>query len=302
MRERAAAALGVFLLFAGCLGLGGSEDDPGVRDRSGPSGPPPSIGPPLVFGGTLLDAATGEPLANATVRIDLAQVQPCARQGLGWASWDLPYENGRFGPVEVPRPRSDEVAFFVHATAPGYSDNATMIGAAEAAGDIRNLTLVMHEDHAVAGRAPPGTLLALDAPRFPRLAMADANGTFRFERARVVDATLVADTAVPFRVAVAAPADVNVSATGDDGWRVEGTVKGPTGAPLAADIVAYANGSLVSVARSGENGAFSMPLAAEPAKVNIMARTSDGRLGGALVLDLAGPPALRQTILAKALC
>lgn len=296
---RALAAGLVLLLLAGCVGNG---DEPLVPSRNGPSGPPEPIGPPLRFGGTLVDALSGAALANATVRIDLAQVQPCARQGIGWSSWEVPYQEGRFGPFEVPRPRSDDVAFFVHALAPGYSENATMIGPAEARGDLANLTLVMHADHAVRGRAPPGTLLALDAPGFPRLALADANGTFSLEHARVVPSWLVADTPTPHREIVAAPAEVEVPANATRGWRLEGTVKSPSGAPLAADIVAYNGTMLVGVARSSATGAFALPLAPEPMRVSIVARTPEGHLGATLALDIAGPPALRQTLLAKALC
>src|SRR5581483_12517296 len=57
--------------------------------------------------------------------------------------------------------------------------NVTFIGPAEARGDLGNLTVVLHPSAAVEGTAPPGTVVALDAPGHPQLAAADANGTFR---------------------------------------------------------------------------------------------------------------------------
>ena len=296
-----ALALLLALALGGCLGFG-DPDEPLLPDTERLPMTPTPAGPPLVFGGTLVDARTGAPLTNATVRIDLAQVQPCSRQGIGWTSWDAPVDGARFGPIEIARPRSDDVAFFLHARAPGYAENATMIGPAEARGDIRNLTLVMHPDAAIAGRAPPGTLVALDAPVFPRLALADAEGVFRFPSARVVEATLVADTPHPHRAVVAAPAELDIVDNGSRGWTLEGLVKGPSGAPLAADVVAFNGTTLVGVARSGESGTFSMPLPPEPMGVRVVARTADARYGATLVRDLDGPPALRETLLARALC
>ena len=286
------------ILLAGCTTPDG--DEPIFRPGT-PTAPSP-IGPALVFGGIVRDAATNEPIPDAFVRVDLSQALPCGRQGIGWSSWEPPHEGGAFGPLEVPRPRSDDVAFFVHARADGYSPNATFIGPAQARGDLGNLTLLLHPNASVEGTAPPGTLLALDAPTFPRLALASADGRFEFPNARVVPAQLVAATDTPFITVATAPATIEVPRIEARGWTLEGSVKGPSGAPLAADIVAWNGTKLVGVARAGASGAFALPLAPEPASVRIEARTSDNQFGGVLTLDVNGPPALRETILAKALC
>lgn len=296
---RVAALVIAALLLAGCFRDAG--DDAGPVSPSAPTGPG-SSGPPLRFGGRLVDAATGEALAAATVRLDLAQTLPCMRQGVGWRSWEIPVANGTFGPLEVPRPRSDDVAFFLHAYADGHSENATFIGPTEARGDIGNLTVRLHPDASVSGRAPPGTLLALDAPGFPRVAVADANGTFRFAHARVADAAFVGAVDVPLRTTVRAPAEVDVAPSEARGWTLEGAVRSPTGAPLAADVVAWNGTTLWSVARASDAGAFAMPLPPEPAQLRIEARTADGHHGGVLTLDVRGPPALKETILARELC
>lgn len=304
-QRRRVVALSWLLLGAlsGCvLPWDGDPGDapPDITQPTG--GPPPPVGPPLRFGGTLVDAVSGALLADATVRVDLSQALPCGNQGIGWSSWHPPAANGTWGPLEVPRPRSDDVAFFVHAMAEGYTTNDTFIGAAQARGDIRNMTLVLHPRAAVEGVAPPGTLVALDAPPFPRVAHANASGAFRFPGARVVDASLVAATDDPHREVVAAPANVTVPQAQARGWLLEGIVKGPTGAGIAADVVAWNGTRLWSVARSNDAGAFAMPLTAAPAALRIEARTSDGHYGGVLSLAIQGPPALRETILAKALC
>ena len=288
----------VALALAGC---GTPTDGDGGFFGSTPA-PPTPLGPPLRFGGTVVDAVTGEPLADATVRLDLSQALPCGRQGVGWSSWDAGGDEGRFGPVEVARPRSDDVAFFLHARAPGYAPNATFIGPAQARTDIGNLTVRLHPDVSVNGTAPPGTLVALDAPVFPRVALASDNGTFAFPQARAVPALLVAGTDVPFRALVRPPAEVEVPRVETRGWTLEGTVKGPTGAPLAADVVAWNGTSLVGVARASESGAFTLALAPEPATLRIEARTSDNQFGGVLAYTVNGRPALRETVLAKALC
>ena len=300
MRARALLTLLVLLVLLvlpGCV----RDEIPEGPSSTPPPGTPEPAAPPLRFGGRVVDVLTREVPANVTVRIDLAQELPCGRPGIGWASWEAPVENGTWGPVEVPRPRSDEVAFFLRASAPGYTTNDTMIGPAQARGDIGNLTLQLHPDAAIQGRAPPGTLLALDAPPFPRVVVADANGSYAFPRARVVEAAFVAAVDTPFRARVAAPAEVDVAAAGR-GWTLEGSVRGPTGAPLAADIVAWNGAELWSVARSSETGAFTMPLAPEPAELRLHARTSDGRFGGVLRLEVNGPPALRETLPTQPLC
>jgi len=291
------AAVALVLLLAGCATPAPFEPDVATTPHR-----PTPIGPPLRFGGIVKDAVTLEPVAHAAVRLDLAQTLPCGRQGVGWTSWQPPQANGTFGPLEVARPRSDDVAFFLHARADGYAPNATFIGPAQARGDLGNMTVLLHPDAAIEGRAPPGTLLALDAPPFPRVALADANGTFRFPQARAADATLVAATDVPFVTTVRPPAQVEVERDAARGWTLEGVVKGPTGAPVAADVVAWNGTRLESVARSGASGAFAMPLPPRPAELRIEARTADNSYGGVLTLDLKGPPALRETVLVKPLC
>ena len=285
------------LLLAGCLGSG--EDASPVDTTLSP--PTPS-GPPLRFGGFVVDAVTGEPVAGASLRLDLAQVRPCGQQGIGWTSWELDASEGRFGPLEVPRPRSDDVAFFLHAEGPGYSVNKTFIGPAQARGGTGNLTVALHPDVGVVGRAPPGTLVALDGPPFPRVTVADEAGDFAFPHARAVDAALVAAVDVPLRAIVRPPAELLVEASDERGWVIEGVVKDEEGAPVAADVVAWNGSALWSVARSSSSGSFSMPLAPEHAALRIEARTGDQRLGGVLVLEIQGPPALRETIVARALC
>jgi hypothetical protein len=86
------------------------------------------------------------------------------------------------------------------------------------------------------------------------------------------------------------------------GWLLEGTLKGPTGAPLAADVAAWNGTQLVSVARAGDNGIFALPLAPRPIALRIEAHTGDNHFGGALTLEIHGPPALRETLLMYALC
>ena len=248
------------------------------------------------------DAATNETIRDATVRVDLSQAIPCGRQGIGWSSWEPPQGNGTFGPLEVARPRSDDVAFFLHARAPGYSANVTFIGPEQARRDLGNLTILLHPNATIDGSAPSGTLVAIDGPVFPRVTVASENGSFAFPGARAATVKLVAATDVPYEELVRAPANVTVPAVEARGWRLEGSVKGPSGAPIAADVVAWNGTELVSVARSGASGAFALPLAPEPQTLRIEARTSDNHYGGSLNLDVRGPPALRETVLVKPLC
>lgn len=297
---RLLAAILVASLLAGCVLF--PSDDPPSPDDLPPGVTPDPASPPLRFGGIVRDTRGNETLPEASVRLDLAQALPCGRQGVGWSSWDLPVTNGSFGPFTVARPRSNDVAFFVHATAPGYAENTTFIGPTQARGDLGNLSIRLHPDARVEGTAPAGTILALDAPVFPRVTIADASGTFRFEHARANDALLVAATDVPFRTFVRAPATVTVPAVEARGWTLEGIVKGPTGAPVAADVVAWNGTQMVSVGRSAAGGAFVLPLPPEPVGLRIEARTADNALGGTLQIEVAGPPALRETILVKALC
>lgn len=289
------------LLAGGCAFPGGGDDGPVPTVTPTLPSPPPA-GPPLVFGGVVVDARTGAPLADATVRLDLTFLRPCFRPGVGYASWTpAVHEDGRFGPFEVPRPRSDDVAFFLHAEAPGRSPNLTFVGPEQARGDLGNLTIRLHEEAAVEGRAPPGTVLALQTDAFPRLTTAGADGSFRFANARVVPAQLVAATDAPQRAEVTAPANVSFEAS-QGGWLLEGHARTPTGTPLAADVVAW-NGTLLwSAARSGDNGVFAMPLPAQPVTLRLEARTEDGAHAGTLALDVQGPPAARQAVLLRPQC
>lgn len=248
------------------------------------------------------DAATNQTIRDASVRIDLSQALPCGRQGVGWSSWEPEHAEGRFGPLEIARPRSDDVAFFLHARATGYAPNATFIGPQQARGDLGNLTVLLHPNATLEGNAPPGTLVALDAPTFPRVTVAAANGTFAFPGARVVPTKLVAGTDVPYEAVVTPPARVDVPAIEARGWTLEGSVKQSSGAPVAADIVAWNGSALVGVARAGPSGSFALPLKPEPQTLRIEGRTGDNALGGVLTLELKGPPALRETILVKPLC
>lgn len=291
-------ALLAALVASGCL----FTEDPPEQAPATPPTAPTREWPPLVFGGTVVDAITGAP-AVARVQLSLAQTLPCGRPGIVWSQWHIPQDaNGTYGPYEVPRPRSDDVAFFLDVRGEGYGDNVTFIGPAQARAGIGNMTVVLHPRASIEGSAPPGTLVALGHPGFPRIAVANETGRFAFADARAFPSPLVAAVDVPVRADVAAPAELDVEAAPERGWRLEGSVKGPTGAGIAADVVAYAEGALWSVARSSDTGAFAMPLPREPVDLRLEARTPDGRLGGAKALEVNGPPALRESILMRALC
>lgn len=304
MTRRPALLLALLALapaLAGCWHDAGEDPSP---PTSTPATATPTTAPPtLTFGGVVVDARTGDPMPDAAVRLDVAQTRPCRREGVVWNSYDLPVDaEGRYGPLELPTPRSDEVAFFLHAGAPGHSANATFIGPAEARAGTRNVTVVLHPDAALEGRAPPGTLVALAAPGFPRLAVADAEGVFRLEDARVVEATWAANTEPPSAGRVAPPATLDLADGDGATWRLEGVLRTEDGVPVAADVVAWNGTALVSVARSSVAGVFVLPLEGRPQEVLLDARTSDGRLGGTLRLPVEGPPALRQTLLLRPLC
>lgn len=257
--------------------------------------------PPLRFSGEVVDALSGSPVADAAVRVDLAFTRPCQRPGVVYQGWSVPVDgDGRYGPFEVARPRSDDVAFFLQVTAPGYSQNLTYVGPTIEQ-DLFH-TVVLHPKASIVGTAPVGTIVALQDVRFPRLALADASGRFAFDDARVVEAHLVAATDVPVRLRVAAPAELTINASAARGWVLEGFTRGPTGAPLAADIVAWNGTRLHSAARSGENGFFALPLPPEPVSLLIEARTETGQYGGTKRVELSGPPALRETVVLRALC
>jgi hypothetical protein len=291
------------LPLAGCaLPWGGGDDGgaPATRPTEGGDAPPTRF---VAFGGNVSDARDGSPLAGASVRLDLAQVRPCRLVGVVWASTDaVTGPAGRWGPVEVPVPRSDDVAFFVRVSAPGYSEDVTFMGPQEARGDTRNLTAILHPEASVDGTAEPGTVVALEWPGFPRLVAAAPDGRFAFPNARVTPMQMAADTTPPWTATVAAPATAAVPAPPGTAWRVEGVVRRESGAPAPADVVAPDGTRLVGAARAAESGVLALPLDASPAEVRIEARTPDGRYGGAKLLDLNGPPAQRETVLLRPLC
>ena len=300
---RLVAVLLVVLALSGCTGA----DRPLVPTGGSPTLSTPTPDPrfpPLHFGGQVVDALSGAPVQDADVHLDLAAMQPCRREGIVWNQDAIPRGiDGRFGPFEAQRPRTDDFAYYLHVAAPGYAENVTFVGPAEAQRDLGNLTIVLHPDAAIEGRAPPGTVLALDAPGAPRLTVADANGTFRFAHARVLPAWLVAALEAPQTVDSAAPDDLTFEATNASGWRLQGVVKAPSGASLVADLVARnASGALVSAARSSDDGLFTLPLAAHPDKLSLEARTADGRYLAILPVTVDGPPATRLNVLTRAQC
>lgn len=279
------------------------QDSPG--DPVIPTGgaTPPPEARTISFGGTVTDVVDDRGVEGAEVRLSLGQVRPCRREGIVWSSWSTAADaEGRFGPLVVPVPRSGDVAFFLYVTAPAYSPDVRFFGPQEARGDTGNVSVVLHPEASVAGTAPPGTLVALEWPDFPRLAVAGENGTFVFENAHVTPMQLVADTSPPRREVVQAPTTIDILAGNGTAWRVEGFTRLESGAPTAADVVAWDGDALVGVARSGETGFFVLPLAAAPADLRIEARTGDGRHGGSKVLELAGPPASRENVILRALC
>ena len=302
--RRAPLLLAVLLApaLAGCWHADDPEPPLPTTTPTDPTQPTP--GPRLVFGGVVRDALTGEPLADATVRLDVAQTRPCRREGIVWNAYDLPVgSDGRYGPFDLPPPATNEIAFFLHVSAPGRTANATFIGPAEARAGIRDMTILLHPEAAFVGTAPPGTLVALDAPGFPRLALADANGTFSFPGARAVEAAWAAATEPPVQGRVTPPADLTLAPPENaTAWRLEGTLRDPNGAPVAGDVVAREGGVLVSVARAGPSGVFVLPLAARAQDVHLEARTQDGSLGGVLTVPVQGPPASRFNVLMRALC
>ena len=254
-------------------------------------------------GGVVTDARDGTPIEGAVARLDVAQVRPCRREGIVWSATDtVSLPDGRFGPMEVPVPRSNDVAFFLRVKAAGYSEDVTFLGPQEARGDTRNLTVVLHAEGAVNGTAPPGTVVALEWPGFPRLAAADAEGRFTFPNAHVTPMQLAADTSPPWRGNATAPAHLTIPEGNGTAWRLEGVARLESGAPVAADLVAWNGRALVGAARASESGVFLMPLDAAPQEVRIEARTPDGRHGGSKVVDVKGPPAQREVVLLRPLC
>ncbi|HEX2021937.1 MAG TPA: hypothetical protein VHH36_04445, partial [Candidatus Thermoplasmatota archaeon] len=161
---RALVALLLALPLAGCALPWGGDD----AVRPAPTTTPTDDGPrypPLSFAGRVVHALTGAPVPDATLRLDLAHTLPCERESLVWAAWDLALDaRGAFGPFEVPPPDSPTYRFYLHAKAPGHAETVVYVGPESAAG-IGNLTIALHPRANVTGSAPPGTLVALDAPR-----------------------------------------------------------------------------------------------------------------------------------------
>lgn len=288
---------------AGCAMPWVDAEPTGPTALPGGTTPPVPAGPPLAFGGLVLDARSGEPVAGADVRLDLGQVRPCRREGIVWNQWEAAAgPDGRFGPITVPRPRSDDVAFFLYVGSPRHSPESRFVGPKEASGDLGNLTFTLHETATVQGLAPPGTVLAMEATPFPRLTAADAEGRWTFDEARATPTQLVAATDPPSLATVAGNATLAFPDGNATGWVLEGLLRRESGAPLAADIVAWNGTRLVGAARAAENGVFVLPLPPASMEVRIEARTLDGTLGGTKVLALQGPPATRETLLVRALC
>jgi hypothetical protein len=289
------------LLIAGCALPG--RDRPLLGGSPTILSPTPA-GPPLSFGGEVRDVTDGKPPAAAAVRIDLSQVLPCKREGIVWSSWsaDVDAATGRWGPVVVPRPNSNDVAFFVHADAPGYDDHATFVGPTEARGDVGNLTAPLNPTVTLNGTAPPGTVLAVAADPSPLVVLADPNGTFRFVGAPAVEAPFVAALSIPFATRVHAPQTLVLHATNGTGWALEARLRTAQGQPLAGDVAAWNGTQLASAARAGLDGAFTLPLAPRGQTLQIDARTSDGRYAGTLALEVQGPPGATQTVTMQPLC
>lgn len=291
---------------AGCALPWGAEPDGGDEGDWWGDVPRPGDDPEpnviVTFGGRVVDALSGDAVQDATVRIDLAQEAPCRREALLWRDWFLRVEpDGTWGPFEQPAPDSPSYRFFVHADAPGYTRETRYVGPAEAA-SARDILFVLHPRVAVEGAAPPGTVIALTAPGFPRFTVADANGTFRFEDARTDPLMLVAATASPHREALRAPANVSVASPDETGWTLQGVVKRDDGRPLAARVVAWNGTTLWSAAVTDEVGRFLLSLPAERAELRIEARTEDDRYGGVLARTVQGPPSTAETVIARALC
>lgn len=292
----------VAVLVSGCTLPWQPEDGgPGIT-RPTVVTPPPS-GPPLTFGGHVRDALDGEPVTDAALRLDLAQVRPCRREGIVWREWEMAARSdGAFGPLEIPRPNSDDVAFFLHTRSTGYSPDVRVVGPAEAREDLGNLTIVLHPRLRVDGTAPPGTPVAMEALPFPRVTVADAEGVWAFDDALVGTRGLVVGTDPPHARVVTPPETVTPPSNGTAGWRLEGSLRDEEGRPVAADLVARNATHLVGVARAAESGAFVMPLPARGDAYVLEARTSDGALGGSKRVELQGPPALRESLVLRPLC
>lgn len=286
-------------LLAGCTDGAGPAPTPTTATPTATPDDPRY--PDIPFGGQVVDALDTRPVPEAEVKLNLAFLRPCRQESIGYTTWQPALDvEGRWN-VTTPRPRSNDVAFFLHVAAPGYAESVTFLGPTEIGRGVTNLTTVLHPKANVTGIAPPGTLVALAQDAWPRFAVADANASFAFEDAHVHPRAWVAATELPARGMVAAPGEIRVASPNATGWTLQGTVT-LDGARRAADLVAWNGTQMWSVARAGSDGAFTMPLPPEPATLRLEARTPDGTQGGVLPLDLNGPPATRVSMLLRALC
>ena len=293
------AILVVAATLAGCIFGSDSEDPPTPTTIS------PTVEPfqyEVTFGGRVLDALSGDAVPDAEVRVDLAAEKPCRQESIVWRDWQVPVDaEGAFGPFTQPAPDSPTYRFFVHVQAPGYTREVVYIGPQQAA-FAPNLTVVLHPRLAVDGAAPPGTVVAMSGAAFPRFAVADANGTFRFDDARTANVSLVVATPATHRALLTPPATVDASNATGDGWALQGVTKRDDGRPVAARVVAWNGTQLWSAALTDEVGRFLLPLPAESAALRIEARTADDQYGGVLARTLNGPPAASETVLMRARC
>lgn len=290
----------IAVLFSGCTLPGIGTDEPPTTTTQPVISPTPQ-GPPLAFGGFVVDILTQAPIEGALARLDLAQIRPCRVESIVWNAWDAnTSREGRFDVQEVPRPRSNDVAFWVHVTADGYAEGVKFIGAAEAREDIGNITFELHPRANVTGHAPAGTLVAIADRDFPRVTISD--GKFAFADAHVTPSSFVAATSPPFASEATAPATIDVPEPSGKTWYLEGRLLSESGAPMAGDIVAWNGTQLESVGRSGDNGVFVLPLAAQASALRISARTADGRYGATSPYLLEGPPGVRLSMILRSLC
>lgn len=290
----------IALLAAGCTLPGAGQDDPPTPTTQPVISPTPQ-GPPLAFGGFALDVLTKAPIEGALARLDLAQIRPCRVESIVWNAWDAKTDpSGRFDVQEVPRPRSNDVAFWVHVTADGYAESILFIGAEEARSDIGNLTFELHPQATLSGTAPAGTLVAIADRDFPRVVL--SNGSFAFPDAHVTPSSFVAATAPPFVAQARAPSSLEVPDEPGKTWYLEGRLMSESGSPMAGDVVAWNGTELASVGRAGETGIFLLPLQPHAAELRIEARTSNGQYGSTSKFELEGPPGVRLSMIMRSLC
>lgn len=248
---------------------------PSTGARSASELPPGGAwtGANVTLAGRVVDARSGEPLANATVGATLLSTASTGRAcggpvPLPWASWSLPvHANGTFGPLVVPRPDAPAAAIALSARAPGFVDLGEERPARD--GNLSNVTLALEPAASLTLRAPAGALVAWAR-----------NGTFALAGWTVVpqgNESRRVVAAAEYQVVVTGPAASPVVGVVDlvphgvgefvapalapapRAPAVLGVASDPPGAPVAAWDAA---GRLVGVAVADENGNFTMPLAA----------------------------------------